>query len=178
MAVKRSWYCFIHTFWMKTKQTYIEIWEQEDKEKRYCNFCILYVCFVYWCVPTSVNTLKLLEKRLFYLVLPMFWDRKMCMYAQERDISVHIRRLARKFVQKDHRETETAVKIGAGALIFMPVLHLMQRECRWWTASYMLFLLTHCSVLGELSKDWEATKKKPKNQPQRPNTKIPKKPHK
>lgn len=54
----------------------------------------------------------------------------MCMYAQERDISVHIHRLARKFVQKDHRETETAGKIGAGALIFMPVLHLMQRECR------------------------------------------------
>lgn len=54
----------------------------------------------------------------------------MCLYAQERDISLHIQRLARKFVQKDHREAETAGKIGAGSLIFMPVLHLMQRECR------------------------------------------------
>jgi len=52
------------------------------------------------------------------------------MYAQARDISLHIQRLARKSAQKDHRETETAGKIGAGALIFMPVLHLMQRECR------------------------------------------------
>lgn len=37
---------------------------------------------------------------------------------------------ARKFVPKDHRATETAGKIGAGALIFVPVLHLMRRECR------------------------------------------------
>lgn len=38
MAVKRSWYCFIHTFSMKIKQTYIAIWEQEDKGRRYCMF--------------------------------------------------------------------------------------------------------------------------------------------
>lgn len=122
-------------------------------------FCLL--MFAYIGKHTQIT-----GKKLFYFILPMFWDRKMCMYAQERDISMHIRRLARKSVQKDHRETETAGKIGAGALIFMPVLHLMQRECRWWTASYMLFLLTHHSVLGELSKDWEVTKKSP-NQTQK-----------
>lgn len=37
----------------------------------------------------------------------------------------------------------------------------------------MLFLLTHHSVLVELSKDWEVTKKPP----QQPNTKILKKNH-
>lgn len=37
---------------------------------------------------------------------------------------------ARKFVPKDHRAAETAGRIGAGALISMPVRPLTQREHR------------------------------------------------
>jgi hypothetical protein len=47
---------------------------------------------------------------------------------------------ARKFLPKDHRATETAGKIRARALIFVPVLHLMQRECS--ERSRVMYVLT------------------------------------
>lgn len=57
------------------------------------------------------------------------------------DVKACLFKQARKLVPKDHRATETAGKIGAGALIFVPVLHLMQRECRWWIGSYVCCLV-------------------------------------